>query len=104
MTPEERRLRGRIGAFAQHAQHDVKETTKSARAAFIARFLDEVDPDRVLDDDERNRRARAALSAHMSSLALRSVKARRSRRDSATLSSSDGEAGVKPPPKQRGPG
>jgi hypothetical protein len=33
--PRDMSLRGRIGAFALHARHDPKETTKPARAAFL---------------------------------------------------------------------
>jgi len=55
-----RKLRARLGAFAQQAQHDTKETTRAAREAFNARFLDEVDPERVLPEEERLRRAEAA--------------------------------------------
>jgi hypothetical protein len=80
LSAEERTLRGRIAAYTQHAKHDTRETTKAARAAFVLRFVDQVDPDRVLPEDERLRRARAAMQAHMSRLALASVRARRGRR------------------------
>jgi hypothetical protein len=81
MTAEERRLRARIGGFARAAKYDGREVTQPARKAFIERFVDEVDPDRVLTEDERNRRARAALQAHMTRLNLASVKARRKAAD-----------------------
>lgn len=48
------------GAYALYAQRDPRETTKAARTAFQARFLDEVDPERVLSKQERERRADAA--------------------------------------------
>jgi hypothetical protein len=79
LTPEERSLRARIGAYAQHAQHDVHETTRAARDAFLARFAAEVDPDGVLPESERRRRAIAARKAYMAMLALRSARARRRR-------------------------
>jgi hypothetical protein len=45
------------------------------------RFLDEVDPDRVLPEAERLRRAEHARSAYFSKLALKSAQARRRRKD-----------------------
>lgn len=72
-------LRGRIGAHQLHATHDSRETTASARAAFLARFEREVDPDGVLDPAERARRAGHARSAYFARLALLSAGARRRR-------------------------
>jgi hypothetical protein len=80
LTPEQRSLRARLGARAMHARHDAHQTTASGRAAFLARFEREVDPDGVLSPAERQRRAAHALSAHMSRLALTSSKARRARK------------------------
>ena len=77
--PQEMALRGRIGAYRLHATHDPKETTKSARAAFLARFETEVDPDGILPPDERARRAEAARKAYFAQLARNSAKARRRR-------------------------
>lgn len=79
LTPEQRRQRARLGAFAQHAAHDTLETTRAGREAFLRRFEDEVDPDRVLSVDERRRRATAARKAHMLKLAWKSAEARRVR-------------------------
>lgn len=70
---------GRIGAYRQHAMHSARETTSAARAAFMARFEDEVDPERVLDPAERATRASAAMKAHMLRLSLRSRRVRRDR-------------------------
>ena len=69
-------LRGRIGAYRLHATHDSRETTRHARETFLARFLDEVDPDRALPEAERLRRAEAARKAYFAQLALRSAQAR----------------------------
>jgi hypothetical protein len=77
MTPSERALRARMAAFALHAQRDPRDTTRAARAAFLDRFEDEVDPDRTLSETERLRRAEAAKRAHFTKLALRSAKGRR---------------------------
>lgn|GEM_PF-1489604 len=65
-------MQGRIGASVVYARHDSRELTKAARAAFLARFLDEVDPDRTLPEAERARRAEHARRAYM---ALRSAHA-----------------------------
>jgi hypothetical protein len=72
-------LRGRIGAFRLHATHDPRETTKKARAAFDARFLREVDPEGVLPEEERHRRAQYARKAYFAQLARRRAAARRRR-------------------------
>jgi len=70
-------LRGRLGAHALHATHDPKETTEPARRAFLARFEKQVDPDGVLDPQERARRAEMAKRAHMLRLSMKSAKARK---------------------------
>ena len=70
-------LRGRIGAFEQHARHNARETTAAARAAFLARFERQVDPNGVLPAAERTRRAEYARRAHMARLALASARKRR---------------------------
>jgi hypothetical protein len=69
--------RGRIGGYAQKARHDPRETTRKARESFRARFYQQVDPDGVLPDAERERYAEAALKAHMARLARLSANARR---------------------------
>jgi hypothetical protein len=43
----------------------------------MSRFEDEVDPNRVLSEAERQRRAEQAKKAYFTRLALRSVQARR---------------------------
>lgn len=69
--------RGRIGAYALHATHDPRETARKGREAFLAKFIDQVDPDRVLDPEERDRRAGYARKAYFTRLALKSAQARR---------------------------
>ena len=73
-------LRARIGAHALHATHDPRETTKNGRAVFLSRFDREVDPDGVLPEAERVRRAGHARKAYFAKLALKSAKARRLKR------------------------
>jgi hypothetical protein len=80
LSPAERTLRARLAAHAMHAQHDVRQTTASGRAAFLARFEAEVDPDGRLDPQERARRAEQARRAYFARLALAATKARRAKR------------------------
>jgi hypothetical protein len=54
--------------------------TAAARARFFQGFLDQVDPDRALGEEERMRRAEHALRSHMTLLALKSSKARAARK------------------------
>ena len=79
LTPAERSLRGRIGAYVLHSRYDSRELTKAARAAFESKFEREVDPDGVLPLEERLRRAEMARKAHYARLALASAVARRKR-------------------------
>lgn len=81
LSPEERSLRARIGAHALHGSHDSRGLTANARAAFLQRFVDQVDQESPgLPEGERLRRAEHLLRAHMARLALRSSKARRKSR------------------------
>jgi hypothetical protein len=73
-----RSLAGRIGALALHASGGT--TTQAARAAFLSRFEREVDPNGLLDPDERARRADFAKRRYFAQLALASAKSRRRRR------------------------
>jgi hypothetical protein len=112
--PQEMALRGRIGAFRLHATHDPRETTKKARAAFDARFLREVDPEGVLPEEERFRRAHYARKAYFAQLARRRAAARRRRvppapapRDSCPAAPSVSGVPAEPPeraPPQPAPG
>lgn len=72
LTPEQRSLRARIGAHAQHAKHDPLETTAAARhASQVLRFERQVDPDGILSPGERTRRALAARRQYMATLSLK---------------------------------
>lgn len=68
-----------MAAHAKHASHDPRESTQPARDAFMARFEREVDPDGVLSDAERKRRAEHARKAYFTKLAFQSAKARRAK-------------------------
>lgn len=76
LTPAERSLRGRIGAYLMHARNDPRETTRAARAAFAQRFLDQVDPHRRLTEPERLRRAESARRAYFTRLAYLAARRR----------------------------
>jgi len=88
----ERSLRARLAAYALHAQHDPRETTANGRAAFLARFDREVDPEGLLEPDERRRRAEQARRAYFTRLALASAKARRAKRASQGKRPEGGQA------------
>ena len=82
VTPQTRLYRsqaGRIGAYAQQARHDPRETTRAARLAFNQRFAVQVDPRGELPELERQRRATAAKKAYFARLALKSAQARQKR-------------------------
>jgi len=65
-----------MGGYATAARHDTRELTRPAREAFDRRFIDQVDPDRVLPEAERERRAQAARRAYFAALAFKSARAR----------------------------
>ena len=79
MTPNERSQHGRVGAYALHSQYDSRQITKPARDKFNERFLDQVDPDRILPEAERQRRALHARKGYFLALAIKSAKARKAR-------------------------
>ena len=76
LTPEQRSLRGRIAANTRWSREDGKANAQHAQAGLLAKFVDQIDPDHVLPEDERLRRAEAARRAHMQRLAFLSSKAR----------------------------
>lgn len=83
LTPEQRTLRAQVAGNTTHARNDSSAIAARAREGVARRFLDEVDPDRTLPPEERERRARHALRAHMARLAFESSKARRRGGDAA---------------------
>ena len=76
LDPAARTLRARIGAYAMHSKHPIEKTTRGGLDAAWQRFILQVDPDGLLPEPERLRRAKAAQRAHMARLALRSRQAR----------------------------
>jgi hypothetical protein len=79
LTPEQRTLRARIAANTRWAGENPRANAERGQAGLLAKFEDQVDPDRVLPEAERTRRAEAARRAHMQRLAFRSSKARAGR-------------------------
>jgi hypothetical protein len=75
-----RTLRARLGALTVHSRHDSRDLSSAGRAAFLRRFEREVDPDGVLDPEERTRRAEYAKKAYFTRLQLKSAVARRKNR------------------------
>ncbi len=83
MPAAEEKDRSLVASIAAHESWahtaDRSARTAPARAALMARFESEVDPDRVLSADERARRAEHKRKAYFQRLALKSAKARRAR-------------------------
>jgi len=68
MTDPRRSAIARLGALSLHASG--KTDTRSARDAFLRRFEREVDPEGLLEPEERARRALYARKAYFTRLAL----------------------------------
>ena len=83
LTPQERSLRARIGAHALHAAYDPTEITSKARETFLSKFEHQVDPEGILSQEERTRRATHARKAYFARLALISARTRRQRKEGA---------------------
>lgn len=79
MTPAERTLRAKIGAFSLHAQGGTN--TAPARKAFLSRFEREIDPEGVLSELERQKRAEFARKAYFARLRLKSAQTKRRKRN-----------------------
>lgn len=78
LTPAERRLRARIAVNTSWANtSNPSARTEPGRRSFLARFEDEVDPNRELPETERVRRAEFARRAYFQRLAFKSAQARR---------------------------
>jgi len=83
--PDEMSRRGRIGAHRLHSLYDSRQLTAPGRAAFLAKFERDVDPDGVLPEQERLRRAMHARKAHFARLARLSAIARAGKKNAAGL-------------------
>lgn len=83
LTPSERTLRARLAAHTLHGKVDSRAHTEPARKAFLDRFEREADPEGVLPELERKRRAAQLKKAYFTRLALKSAQARRNGGDAA---------------------
>lgn len=77
LTAAERTMRARAAAYAKWAQADLAEVSRKASEAWWRRFERKVDPDGVLSESERTRRAQAASKAQMTMAAYKSAQVRR---------------------------
>ncbi len=71
--------RGRLGAHIAHSRNDPRAMTSAARGAVLATFERQADPDGVLPDAERLRRAEHLKRAHFLRMALKSAATREAR-------------------------
>ena len=69
-------MRARMGALARWAKEDPKPHTKMMSDKFQERFERQVDPEGILPEPERIRRAEAARSFYYKQLAYKSSRAR----------------------------
>jgi hypothetical protein len=72
---------GQIGGLTAWSRNDPETMVGPAHRGFRRRFERLVDPDGLLDPQERTVRADRARRAHMLTLAARSAEARRTRKD-----------------------
>jgi hypothetical protein len=75
-------MRARLAANVKHSRTDGREATAAARAASPGSdgyWQREVDPDQMLSQKERTKRARNAKSAYFARLSLAGNKARRAK-------------------------
>jgi hypothetical protein len=79
LTPEQRSIRASVAANTRWSREDPRPALAKVREGWQRHWEDEVDPDRVLDPAERERRDQAALRAHMARLSLKSSRARSKR-------------------------
>lgn len=107
MSMTTRQLIGSIGGHESWARtSDRTQRTAPGRAAFMARFEREVDPDGTLPEAERLRRAENAKSAYYKRLALKSASTRRRRTEAIMPQTLDQllkamRSGRKPPTGER---
>lgn len=86
MSSDSRRsTNARIAALTRVSREGGHAVSAPARQAFNDKFLDQVDPDRVLPADERARRVHAARRAYFLALAAKSVDVRRRKAEAAEL-------------------
>ncbi len=85
--------RGKIGGLKKASLYPPHELTRHARSAFLARFERDVDPEGVLDESERLRRAQTARRAYFAQLARLSAQKRRSNSSAHVFAPDESAAG-----------
>lgn len=80
----DRSLRARVAALTLHSQVDGREITAKARKTFADSFEQKVDPNGVLPEEERKRRASKLKRAHYTELARKSAVSRRAKKAQST--------------------
>lgn len=78
---DERTLIAQIAAYERLGQVGGSANTEAARAALWKKYLDQVDPDGVLPEKERERRATHLRKADLARLALKAAQAKRAQRE-----------------------
>lgn len=82
-VPGWKSAQAKAAAHTKWSMTDGIEGTAAARAAFLARFEKQVDPEGKLSPQERAKRAESARRAHMSKLSAAAAKARAAKRAAA---------------------
>lgn len=80
VTPTDARLMGRVGGLTTISRYGGEKIASRARAGLWRKFEREADPEGVLSEQARYRRAKLVERRYYASLALLSVKARRARK------------------------
>lgn len=78
-----RSANAKAAALTRVAKEGGAAVSAPARRAFLDKFLNQVDPDRVLPEIERQKRAQAARKAYFTRLAAKSAQARRNKANAA---------------------
>lgn len=74
---------GNYRRWSRKTRAERSADTAAAREGMWKRFLDEVDPERKLPEDERHEMAAKARKAFLAEMSLKSVRARRKAREAA---------------------
>jgi hypothetical protein len=81
MTPAQRSIRASLAAHSRWAgETNRKEALQAARDGLLARFERQVDPDGVLEPQERALRAESARQAFYKAMQLKSSRSRAAKR------------------------
>lgn len=80
LSEEQRAMRASIAANTRWSAEDPRPAMERVREGRMRRYRERVDPDGVLSEIERERRAQALLRADMARLALRSSRVRAARK------------------------